>query len=62
MAVNVQCKGRRSMAQISLNGLHIVPVLERQYRVSMAQIMDFGVRRADLDRDLLEVIVDGLRL
>ena len=28
----------------------------------MAQIMDFGVGRADLDSDLLEVIVDGLWL
>ena len=62
MPVYVKGKGRRGVTQIPLNGFHIVPVLERQYRVSMAQIVDFGIWCTDLDSDLLEVIVDGLWL
>ncbi len=62
MPIHVKGKSCRSVTQIPLNGLHIVPVLERQYRVSMAQIMDFGVGRADLQSDLLEMVIDRLRL
>ena len=62
MPVYVKGKGCRSVTQIPLNGLHVVPILERKYRVSMAQIMDFGIRCTDLDSKLLEMVIDRLRL
>ena len=54
MAVNIQRKGRRSMAEVPLHRLHVVPVLQREHRVGVAQIVNSGVRRANLGGELLE--------
>ena len=43
MTVYVQGKGRRCVAQVALDGFCIVPVLERQHRVGVAEVMHSGV-------------------
>ena len=57
MPVGVKCKAGGMVSEVFLQGLHVVPVLERQYRVGMAQIVNLGIRCTDLDGDFLEVIV-----
>ena len=62
MAVNVQCKGRRGMAEVPLHPLHVVPVLQREHSVGVPQIVNSGVWRADLGGELLEMVGRGLGL
>ena len=58
MAVDVQGKGRRGVAQVALHGLDVVSDLQGGHRVGMPHIVEAELRRADPFHDLLEVVVD----
>ena len=60
MAVDIQCKDRRGVAQVFLHGLDIVPALDRGHGVAVAQIVAPGLRAADGGHQLFESLVDGL--
>ena len=50
------------MTQVILHCFHIVPILEGQDGVGMAEIMDPGLGRSYCGGQLLEVDKDGLRV
>lgn len=58
--IDIQCKCRRSVAQVSLHRFHIVAVLERQYGISMPEIMHPGLGSAYGSRQFFKMVVDGL--
>ena len=60
MAVDIQCKDRRGVAQVFLHGLDIVPALDRGHGVAVPQIVDPGLRAANGSHQLFEILVDGL--
>lgn len=62
MAVNVQRKGCRGVTQVALHGLDIVADLQGGHRVGVAHVVEAKLRRADPFHDLLEVVVDRVRV
>ena len=54
MPIYIQREGRRGMAQIALDGFDVIPVLQGQDRISVTQVVDPGVGRADLRGEFLE--------
>ena len=62
MAVDVQCKGRRGVPQVVLHGLDVVADLQGRHRIGMPHIVEAKPRLADLFHDLLEVVVDRIRV
>ena len=48
MAVDIQCKDRRGVAQVFLHGLDVIPALDRSHGVAVAQIVETGLRAAPL--------------
>ena len=60
MAVNIKCKGRRGVSQVSLDGFHVVPILEREDGEGVAEIVYPAIWGTNLDGQLLIVIIDRL--
>ena len=60
MAVNVQCEGSCGMSHVVLNGFNVVSVLQSEDGVGMSEIMDPGLRSANLCCDLFEMAVGSL--
>ena len=57
MAVNIERKGCRGVAQIALHGLDIVAGADRGHGVGVPEIVKAGVRTSDLRRRFLESTV-----
>ena len=60
MAVNVPCEGSCGMSHVVLNGFNVVSVLQSEDGVGMSEIMDPGLRSANLCCDLFEMAVGSL--
>lgn len=59
VTVDVQRKGRRGVTEVFLEGFDIHTAFQTDHRVGVPQIVDPGLRRADLRRQPLEAVVDG---
>ena len=56
MAVDIQSKGCCGVSQVSLDGFHVVPILEREDGEGVAEIVYPAIWGTDLDGQLLIVI------
>ena len=59
MAVNVQSKRSRGVAQIFLHRFDVISTLDCQNRIGVPQIVEAGRGRTNFDHDSLEAIIDG---
>lgn len=59
VTVDVQREGRRGVAEVFLEGFDIHSAFQTDHRVGVPQVVDSGLRRADLRRQPLEAVVDG---
>lgn len=59
MAVNIERKGRRRVAQIALHGLDVVAGADRGHSAGVLEIVKAGVWSSDLLRRFLESTVHG---
>ena len=50
------------MSEVRLHRFDVVPVLQRQHCIGVAEIMDAGILGTDLVCDLLEVQIQALGL
>ena len=60
--IDIERKGCRRVSQVALDRFDIVTVLQRQDRIGMSEVMHSCVRRTNGNGELLEVIVDRLRM
>lgn len=59
VTVDVQREGRRGVAEVFLEGFDIHSAFQTDHRVGVPQVVDSGLRRADLRRKPLEAVVHG---
>ena len=59
MAVNVQSKRSRGVAQIFLHRFDVITAFDCHDSIGMSEVMKSGVRGADFAHDPLETIIDG---
>ena len=59
MAINVQSKRSRGVAQIFLHRFDVISTLDCQNRIGVPQIVEAGRGRTNFDHDAFEAIIDS---
>lgn len=62
MAVYIQCKCRRCVAQIFLHGFHIIAILEGKNSEGMTQIVNAGIRSACCFCNFFVMVIESMRV